>query len=96
MKLPNTRELFLFPAQSYATVELQNSEENEIQNGSNHKRLVIAHTKVRTKQFKHVRNDILMALTEQYNIVKQTFQSELLSLHCEVDNYKPVETSQNK
>eukprot|EP01084_Bolivina_argentea_P278868 476625_1 len=86
MKLPNTRKLFLFPSQCYAMVTLNNFD--EIQYRCHYKRLMIASKKTRTNQCSNVRNNILKLLKQQYNISKVTFQSELLYLHCEVDNYK--------
>eukprot|EP01084_Bolivina_argentea_P278867 476623_1 len=87
MKLANTRELFIFPAQCYGMVQLQIIEKDVIQYGYNKKVLVLAHTK-KNKQFKNIRKNILESLTQQYNISKLAFQTELLRLHCEVDNYK--------
>eukprot|EP01084_Bolivina_argentea_P278866 476621_1 len=85
MELPNTKEMFIIPAQCYAMIELKNVEKYRCDK----KLLTIAPTKTRTnKNAYNIRNDILKSLTEQYNISKLAFQTELLRLHCEVDNYK--------
>ncbi len=87
MQLPNTRKLFVFPAQSYAMIEFKNWKD-KIEHGFVYKRLVVAHRKIRKSPSKTIRNDFLKMVIEQYNSSKVTFQLELLQLHQEVDNYK--------
>ncbi len=78
MKIPNTRNLFVFSALLFTNVEIDDL------------RITVDPTKHHDikQSTKDIRNNILKRLREQYNISKSRFQSELLDLHCEVDNYK--------
>eukprot|EP01084_Bolivina_argentea_P025188 46845_1 len=75
IKIPNTRPLYLVPAQTYSSFTIKNS------------KVVYNASKVRKGKTKTIRNETLKLLKEEYNNNKLQFESELLSLHYEVDNY---------
>eukprot|EP01084_Bolivina_argentea_P041934 77410_1 len=86
MKLPNTRALLLIPEQVYPRISVENSG------------CKVTYTDClldgKHPKLKIIRNTILESLKTQYNNSKSRFESQLLLLHYEIDNYKCVNLPQ--